>query len=226
MRGFGLLRLTKIAASSVTNTVVAAVMAASMGLFAGSSVSAAPVISIGATAGNLNLSTGTNTGAGYAVGDFLFDPVNLASGSGNGNCGAAGGTCLRFNQNATTVMTTNPAGGAFNLEGLSFVLIGAPAELGVFNVALSGTSLIVSADNGSAGCEATFCVGHNQWYSVLFNGAANNVTEILFDTTGTGNLAIGGISATVIPLPAAAWLLLGGLGGLGLVSRRRRRAAA
>jgi hypothetical protein len=42
-----------------------------------------------------------------------------------------------------------------------------------------------------------------------------------FDVTGF-ELA----SATSVPLPAAAWLLLSGLGGLGLVSRRKRQELA
>lgn len=63
------------------------------------------------------------------------------------------------------------------------------------------------------------------------------ITQLVFSATalqgpsvaglpGTrGDYSIALVSTTAVPLPAAAWLLLGAMGGLGVLSRRRSRAA-
>ncbi|TVQ53323.1 MAG: VWA domain-containing protein [Rhodobacteraceae bacterium] len=52
----------------------------------------------------------------------------------------------------------------------------------------------------------------------------NVFTATAFFSDGTQLSADLTLNATPIPLPAAAWLLLGGLGGLGLIGRKRRAA--
>jgi hypothetical protein len=45
------------------------------------------------------------------------------------------------------------------------------------------------------------------------------------DATGTkGGYYVGGVTTSPVPLPAAAWLLLSGLAGVGAMARRRRAA--
>lgn len=64
--------------------------------------------------------------------------------------------------------------------------------------------------------------GLNIAYSALFNGGTSVLT-FFGDFTGDSDnddLAVR-IDVAPIPLPAAAWMLLGGLGGLALVRRKR-----
>ena len=62
--------------------------------------------------------------------------------------------------------------------------------------------------------------------------AAVSVTEILFtvlssnDQYGFADGALAGIGLAPVPVPAAGLMLLGGLGGLAALRRRRKRAAA
>ena len=54
--------------------------------------------------------------------------------------------------------------------------------------------------------------------------AGTNSIDIEFGTTGAGNVSLTSTLATV-PLPAAAWLMIGGLGAVGAYARRSRKTA-
>jgi hypothetical protein len=62
-------------------------------------------------------------------------------------------------------------------------------------------------------------------YSLLFTPSTNVVAKLFFnDLLGTNNIGpiLDDVSVTAVPLPAAAWLLLSGLAGIGAMARRRR----
>jgi hypothetical protein len=54
----------------------------------------------------------------------------------------------------------------------------------------------------------------------------NQFAQAKLDEITTGGTPTGGSNGNVIPLPAAGWLLLAGIGGLGVLRHRQKRAEA
>ena len=97
-------------------------------------------------------------------------------------------------------------GGGFGLIKTDF------SEVKFGEITLNGTQVVSSGSEGTFG----FVAGVFQ---------ENNNLEIEIISTG-GDEAFGDVSLSAVPLPAAAWLMIGGLGALGAYGRRARRTTA
>lgn len=162
---------------------------------------------------------------------FSFDFTDLPTGyAGNGKINIASGPAT----------TGTPEDDGFDLDGVGiggmrefFEVFADGWSLGKYTCGggvgkkLAGTSM-----NGPADCEFSFdlALGDGDWTSFLADGILSLVVDF---GSGVGHFGDGdqlnvGISYDEVvpaPLPATGLMLLGGLGAVGFVARRRRKAA-
>ncbi len=167
-------------------------------------------------------------GETYIEGGFLFDDIRIV----NGNC--LSGSCAALNDNESFTMT-RADGALFDLSEIGFSLLGegkvvrardkTPSQAG-------GNALTLTTDQAVSVSFSTSAFKHNEDHVVsldpkLFTG----LRSITFSTGAGGNVRLDNVfaasaapsnaQAPAVPLPATAWLLLGGLGALGVLRRRR-----
>lgn len=144
--------------------------------------------------------------ASYDVDTFFVMPPNAASPVGTGNAFLLDGTLITASGDASGVTLTMFMGGGS--------LIAQSTALG-------------ASDDGDF-VDALFTVTSSNG---VFAGLSPSIYAVLdwpgdFDAPFTGNLRIYQTSdlvdPNVVPLPAAGFLMLGALGGLGVFARRRR----
>lgn len=168
--------------------------------------------SLPSSAATIDFGSGTGSDP-YVEDGFSFDPSRLVE----GNCGIDK-PCLALNDNETTVMTY--IAGLFNLISLNFEHQGNG----------TGNTLQVFDTNNPLNT-ISFSIptfSHNVYYLVDFGTQFLNVSSITFATLNGGNVRIDDLEATaklntVVPIPAALPLLLGGIGGMTWLSRRQKR---
>lgn len=141
------------------------------------------------------------------VGDFEFTTPRIV----NGNCGVDN-PCLALNDNETTIMTL-VSGGLFSLTSMWFQLLGKGTD----------NTLIITADTGATATFPETDYPHNNGFTIDFAGLFDNVSSITFSTVNGGNVRIDDLDATPapVPVPAAIWMLLAGMGGIAAVRRKR-----
>jgi hypothetical protein len=161
-----------------------------------------------ASAATLTDFDGDKNIAPYTEDGFSFAPARIV----NGNCLSNG--CLALNDNESTSMTSTAVPNLFTLSGLSFNLLGRGTDNYLRLTGSNGTSLTYTV--------ASFA--KNAYHTLTFGNEFANVSSVLFSTGGGGNVRIDDVQASPapVPLPAAGWLIVAGLGALGALRRRAR----
>ena len=165
------------------------------------------------------ISSGTDVdlGGGFVADFFVADDLRIV----NGNCDSTSGRpCAALNVNDVTTITRD-SGDSFKLTSYWYQLLGDKAELEVSFLDASGGTL--GSDAFSAPVDGNNDDGH-----VVAGSFLADIWGIRFDNPGRnpGNVRFDDINLSytvaAVPLPAAGWMLLAGLGGLAAASRRKK----
>jgi len=197
-------------------------------LFVAAPVQAAPV---------LNVSGGTNTTIGAAIGGSGFD-LGAETGLGNGSAisvfdsisGGAPGLSVSEAAKVTFEFLGSEAGftNTFTAPAGSFTNIPAPGTtLFSANVVAGLVDFVLSTTGGGGGSATNGgAISPNLSYAISVVDATTVI--VLFDDGGVAtdfdDLAVK-VSVSQVPLPAAAWLLISAILGLVSFARIRRNGA-
>ena len=169
---------------------------------------------IGASQPSMAVTIGFGTSAGtvtpYVESGFTVDIARIV----NGNC--LSGACLALNDNEVSILS-KVGGGVFTLDSFWFQLVGNgnPNQLTVTSYSDSTPITTIHL--------AVPAYDHNTGY--VYSVAFPDITRIVFDANGGGNIRIDDINVSIAqtPLPSALPLFAIGLGVISLLGWRRKR---
>lgn len=150
----------------------------------------------------------------------VADPFTLKADSPgivSGNCATAGGHCLGVNKKDAAVLSIESSQ-TFSVSSLWAQLLG------------KGTNLVITTSKGALTLLERDFTHNNKGQSFDFssNSLFQDITSISF-LTGKGNARVDDLTVNYtapapVPLPAAGVLLLGALGGLVALRRKKNTA--
>lgn len=184
--------------------------------------------SFAATMNPFTIDFGLTTPAGFTI---TGESVN------NGNCPFGTKPCSHLNDNATITVTNSAL---FTISSATFRFQGEGNGNGVLFEGLKLGTVVGSAEfkigastgfgDGSLGIGST-PIGKKVDYKALFNASFAGIDTFRITSNKVGDnksaqLRVDTFMGTVaaVPLPAAGWLLIGALGGLGALRRFRKAA--
>jgi hypothetical protein len=184
----------------------------------------------------------SDASAAFAEGTCDVTDVTAALGTSPETFGNAT-SCLNYSGNDKNYQVSPSAAGYENYIASDFSVAG---DWKLFGATDSGPNTVTASDlqagtwSVDPNVSSPFVVvlkASTYFAAYLFEGLSGvpggefsvEGTTVKTSGNGAGFADLSHISVydtTVVPLPAAAWLLIGGLGGLGWVSRRRKAATA
>ena len=130
------------------------------------------------------------------------------------------GTALAYHEAADMIL--NALGGPFVIDLLSNTSLGNGFDNAIFKILLNSNVVVDQTFNDLSSAEAFFT---NNIFTFQL-GAGPNDLQLAFDETMSAGDAFAmtySVEGDITPLPATLSLFVTGLGGLGLLGRRRKR---